>query len=375
MNKRRTIFGTLLVGLFFGLSATAAVADAPFEVLAFHPGLNKAEPKELTLQLVSGSDGKLVEYYADVDSVICGDGQCEIITVRLVWDPLGRFLRYGFPNGGNLTKRGHAQFTKKDHAKLLGILKDPESLLRDVNAKDVVSPAEAQTGDEIDGQSGATLLSDKSAIVSGAVYTCYTLWHWANNDIQEEMRRITATEIGTKQLVEYLNSGDETEAVFAMVQLQERGVSDETIRAAVYRNIAEGGTELAGAGLAYFESVGAKAYYGALGKLFEAGSSKQQVLYLTSLLSTDLEAPDGFYDNLSGMLPNLGSYYEVHLMLNLMAERNPDSPVVVANIAALLDNKSFLIGRRAYHFLKERKLCEPQAAKVEVFRTKYADRL
>ncbi|MDF7825315.1 hypothetical protein P4B35_14920 [Pontiellaceae bacterium B12227] len=346
-----------------------------FEALVFHPGATSAEPIPVAIFQTLEPSGSIREYYIDTDSVICGDGQCEIITVRLVWDPLGEFLRYEFPMGGNLTKRGHEQFTQEDHKKMLSILQDPASLLRDVAAKDVVHPGVAQTGDEIDGTSGATLLSDKSAIVSGAVYTCYTLWHWAQSDIQSEIRSITGETIINGQLLTYLNDPDEVKNSFAIQQLSERGIRDDATRDAVYQLALNGSTEVAAQAISYFQSLGAEDYYQAVGELFAQASSKKQVLYLSSLISTELKAPDGFYDELSSMLPNLGSYYEVHLLLNLMSAHNQDSEIVITHVLTLLNNPSFLIGRRAYNFLKELPLTDSQAAQVEGFRTTYADRL
>ena len=361
-----------------GLSVRAgqsALREKPIQLLAFHPSMTNSEVMELTLNQVSDPSGDLLEYYADVDSVICGDSQCEVITVRLFWDPLGRFLRYTLPNGGNLTKRGHKQFTPEDHKKLATILRTENSLLKDVAAKDVVSPIKAQKGDELDGTTGATLLSDKSAYIPGAIYTCYTLWHWANNDICKEMRDITETEMPDRQLISFLNSGETRRVLFAIRLLKERGIADEATRNAVLRNTETGNTEVAGAGLEYFASLGAEVYYPALEKLFAEGASRKQVLYLMSLLSTDLPAPDGFYDALSNRLPTLGSYYEVHLLLNLMAAENPDSPTVVSNVVALLDNPSFLIGRRAYNFLKDLPLPEKETQKLAAFCSRNANRL
>ncbi|VGO14471.1 hypothetical protein PDESU_03033 [Pontiella desulfatans] len=355
--------------------AGAETPSVPHEIQASHPALAEGKPTPQTLIQTRDPEGSLLEYYLDVDSVICGDGQCEIISVRLFWDPIGTFLRYEFPKGGDLTKRGHQKFSAKDHEKLQGILSDPASLLKEVNPKDVVSPAQAQTGDEIDGSSGATLLSDKSAIVSGAVYTCYTLWHWVNSPLQATISGISAKEMNNRQLIDYLNSTDEQRIEFAITRLSERGTKDESTKGAVYNQALNGNTGLASAAIGYFESLGAENYYEAIAKLFSQGSSKKQVLYLSSLVSTDLPAPDGFYDHLSNSLPELESYYEVHLLLNLMTDKNRESPEVVANVLVLLDNKSFLIGRRAYNFLKDLELPEPQLAQVEAFRTKYADRL
>ncbi|QBG46356.1 hypothetical protein EGM51_02685 [Verrucomicrobia bacterium S94] len=359
------------------LLAFVSHAAKPFEALVLHPGFEVQEPRIQPVFQIQEKNGFIREYYADVDSVICGDGQCEVITVRLVWNVYGEFLRYEFPKGGNLTKMGHEQFTEADHAKLIKILNDPYSTLADVSAADIVSPVDAMMNEnsDTDGTSSATLLSDKSAFVAGAVYTCYTLWHWVHGDMQTEIRNITADTIGTEQLLTMLKNSNSSKVAFAVEALAKRNISDPAIQKQIKALALHGTTELASAAISYFQSQGPTTYYKAISELFPLGDSKKQVLYLSSLASIDLPAPDGFYDRLSGQLPNLGSYYEVHLMLNLMTEHNFDSSQVISNTLPLLQSKSFLIGRRAYNFLKEHKLPAAQMAEVEAFRTKYADRL
>lgn len=360
------------------VTGTLAAVAEPFDALVLHPGFKVQEPITQPVFQTLEENGFIKEYHTDVDSVICGDGQCEIITVRLVWDVNGGFVRYEFPKGGNLTKKGHEQFTQRDHAKLLTILQNESSTLADVSAKDVVSPADAQMNEnleEVDGTSSATLLSDKSSFVAGAVYTCYTLWHWVHGDMQDEIQNITTDTIGEKQLLTMLKNEESSVVAFAVEQLAKKNITDPSVQKEIQRLALDGSTELASAAIGYFQSQGAEAYYAAMADLFPKGNSKKQVLYLSSLASTDLDAPEGFYDGLSDQLPKLGSYYEVHLMLNLMAQHDIHSSQVVSNTVPLLDHKSFLIGRRAYNFLKDHELQETDLAAVEAFRSKHADRL
>lgn len=380
LRRRRrglTVAGAVLFScVLFSMSQTGQPPKpVEIDILVMHPGLNRSEATEWILFQSSDEQGFPVEYYLDVPSVICGDSQCDIITVRLFWDPLGNVVRYSFPEGGTLTKRGHKQFTDADHSKLLQILQDRESSMKNVAATDVVSPAEAQTGDEIDGASGATLLSDKSAIVPGAVYTCYNLWHWANSDIQETILSISEDKMTNEQLLQYLASERQERMAFAIEQLTERGAGDAATTQAVFELALQGNVELASRGLEYFESRGADTYYVAIEKLFAQSAEKQRVLYLSSLNATDLEAPAGFYDRLSTSLSSLESYYEVHLLLNLMNARNPSSAAVASNTLPLLESKSFLIGRKAYNFLMEEELAPEQTARLDAFQQKNADRL
>lgn len=80
------------------------------------PGNSGAMPCDVVQVLDSNGDPS--EYFMDVDSVVCSDAQCEIVTVRIHFDPLGNYERYELPSGGNLTKWGHKPFSLADHRNL-----------------------------------------------------------------------------------------------------------------------------------------------------------------------------------------------------------------------------------------------------------------
>ena len=80
------------------------------------PGHTGAMPCDVVQVLDSNGDPS--EYFMDVDSVVCSDAQCEIVTVRIHFDPLGNYERYELPSGGNLTKWGHKPFSLADHRNL-----------------------------------------------------------------------------------------------------------------------------------------------------------------------------------------------------------------------------------------------------------------
>jgi len=354
----------------------AAPPPVAHRIEVTQPGLPPAEPLFRTLFSLQDEAGRLAEYYLDVPSVICGDSVCEIITVRLSWDPLGKYIRYTLPEGGALTKKGHVQFTPEDSAKLQTILADPNSPLSSVDPSAIVSPADVAPGeDEVDGVSGATALTDKSVIVSGAVYTCYTLWHWVNGTIQQTIRGLSAAGMGREQLLEYLGSGNDRQEIFAIEQLAARRIHDAPIAEAVFGLLRTGSRDLIAPGLAYFESIGAAAYYDAVEKLFDPGKSSSNVLLLSALTSTGLEAPAGFYERLSRRLAALETYQEVHILLGLLTYHGEPSAEVIAHTVPLLENRSFLIGRKAYYFLKNQPLTPEQAGKLEDFRSANAARL
>lgn len=368
---------TFISVLFMGCVMAGHATTKSYTTLFLHPGSKTTEAQEVDLILSVDKSGQLCEIHADVDSVICGDGVCELITVRLVWTPLGEFTRYEFPLGGNLTKKDHEEFTAENHEKLLEILRDKDSPLNGVSAADIVTPEEAlmMDGEDIDGTTSATLISDKNATVAGAVYTCFTLWHWVNGDLPQEIKGISADEMREEQLVQYLLEGRDAQKHFALNTLSKRGRVSSDIQTAAVRLAMEGSPEISVAAIDYLEGLGAAVYYPVMADLFNQAPPRKQPLFLMSLASTELEPPKSFLDELSKNLGNLKGYYETHLMLNLMTAKNSGSEIVIENAAPLLDNPSFLIARRAYNFLREEDLSSPHSAAIENFATNNAERL
>ena len=131
--------------------------------------------------------------------------------------------------------------------------------------------------------------------------------------------------------------------------------------------------------LAYFKGMGtdtqANVYYKAVAILFSSGPEQKRIRYLDSLAATTQPPPPGYFDQLSRILPELETYYEVHRLLNLLEARNPSSPEVTRQVLLLLDKAQFFIARRAYYFLKDQSLSQEQRQKLEAFRLKFQDRL
>ena len=138
------------------------------------PGKAGAMPREVVQVL--DSKGNPSRYFMDVDSVVCADAMCEIVTVRIYFDALGNYERYELPSGGNLTKYGHKPFSPADHSKLHRVLSDPYSPLKSIRWDEITTPnSSAVASDDVDGSSGATILSKRNVVVVGAAYTCCTL--------------------------------------------------------------------------------------------------------------------------------------------------------------------------------------------------------
>lgn len=129
------------------------------------------------------SNGEPEAYYCHIDTPVCEEGLCKLMVVDVYWDLLGNFLRYELPEGEALTKMDHEEFTDEDHAQLRKILSNRSSILRDYPVGDLVDRRIVKKSDNVDAVSSATRVDVKEAVVSGAVYSTYVLWHIVNGSI------------------------------------------------------------------------------------------------------------------------------------------------------------------------------------------------
>lgn len=149
--------------------------------LAFVAPVNDSTQLEVFLHY--DESGEPVHYSGHVDAAVCEDGLCKLLVIDIFWDLLGNFLKYELPPGEALTKLDHEEFSGDDHTKLRRILSDKASILRDYRLEDlIVRPVLAQSRD-VDAVTAATRADVKDAVVGGAVYSTYVLWHIVNGPI------------------------------------------------------------------------------------------------------------------------------------------------------------------------------------------------
>ncbi|MFV1994747.1 MAG: hypothetical protein ACC661_04870, partial [Verrucomicrobiales bacterium] len=296
------------------------------------------------------------------------------------WDALGRYQRYEVAPGFQLTKLDHVPFTEGDLAKLQRILEDTDSPLKEVEkesmtAKAPARPKKSSTG--VDGVTGATVLTLKSAVILGAGYTCYDLWHWSNGLLTDHIRDFTGVDSSEKKLRDYLASDDTESALLALEYFRKRRIADRASVDAIIAKCRTGDEALLVPTLAYLRETAPsdQVYYDSIVSLFSAPESKKRLLILDHLASDGQKPVAGFYDRLCEYLPELESYYEVHLFLNLMEKRNAASAVVAKKAAKLLKHEKFFVSRRAYEHLEKRRLPADLQKLVDAYYDENKDRL
>ncbi|MFT4568516.1 MAG: hypothetical protein ACI9FN_003485 [Saprospiraceae bacterium] len=165
------------------------------------------------MNLLSDDDGIPLLYYSDIVTPVCIDGLCKPVYVEMYWDLMGQYTGYGEFPGEILSKFDHENFETEDYMKLHELLLDHTSVLgrRKLSAlydiRQERKIAITFKGIEVDGVSGATKKEIKTAIVDGALYSCYALWHLANGTaalkIKEQLPEIYSESLATY----FLNSG------------------------------------------------------------------------------------------------------------------------------------------------------------------------
>lgn len=148
----------------------------------------------------------LLYWYRRIKTAVCQTGECKLVDVGLYWDCTGDFFGLEV-YGEHLTKTDHSVFAQADYAKLLDILHNDWSLLREYDFEELTSEPAEMIGVEngrADAASGATRKEIASEAVENAVYTTYTLWHLIHNGEKEQLIDLT---------VEKLNTGDLTGSI------------------------------------------------------------------------------------------------------------------------------------------------------------------
>jgi hypothetical protein len=327
---------------------------------------------------VLNSEGKPIEYFMDVASVACADGQCQVVTVRIHFDLLGDYQRYELPTGGDLTKWGHKPFSRADHRKLHQILSDPYSQLKSI-AWDQITPPKgpAVPGSNFDAISGPTPLSRRNMVVVGAAYTCFTLWHWSHGQVVNVIRDMTVSASDDRDFLQYLQSDQSKYVVFAANQLQMRKQFDAETIDAVIQVVRHGDDSVIASALSYLmkasSETGVDHFFRCYDEDGVLASSAKRIRFLEALRDTTLQAPSDYFNQFCGWIARADSYYEVHLLLSLLERENVNSAEAVSGAMTLLERDNPVVIRRSYRFLKAQDLNDSQQERLRAFEKEHPD--
>lgn len=336
-----------------------------------HPGIDLEEPFEKTLIQSNCNLGE-TEYYMDVESVVCGDSQCRIDTVRLFWDELGFFKKFELPYGVELEKAEGTSFTEEDYVKLNTILSDRNSNLKYVDKYEVTG---SETSEGVDALAGATIALDVNSYVKGAVWTCYTLWHWTNGNIYNEIRNITGTKKTQEDLIKMLHGSDLKNKQFALEQILRRKHQDANTTREVMNLVSLQNKKLNKGIAKYISILSPNDFFKTIGVLTTTKNTRTTLFALRVLSESDKTLPQEFLQELSKNVVHWDSYEQVNLFFSILEKNKIDSKKINGTLLPLLEAENFLIGRRTFWYLSERNLPLEGKKTVMAFYDKNAKKL
>ena len=158
-------------------------------------------------------------YRMELLTGICLDGSCNPIDVVLFWNPLGFYTHLQVLPGAPLTKLEHVPFEPEDYEQLDKILKDPVSIVASEPLEWFVGKTKP---DDVDAVSAATSTAiPEGAIVPGAVYTTWALWHWVNGPVRDALIAKTKEYCTEDYLLKCLWTDDPRYRRFALRRMEE----------------------------------------------------------------------------------------------------------------------------------------------------------
>ena len=173
----RAVIVVMIIGFAFGYKSK--VPDTPVTYILVGDTIS------IAVFTVRDSMGLPEKYMANIVTPVCESDKCYIIEIDFYWDLIGRFLDYDTIPGQGLTKLDHVPFTIEDYEKLDEILGTRNSVLASYTKEELVENTRAS---EID---GFTAQEIKESVISGGVYSCFTLWHIAHGAVVDSVKKAT----------------------------------------------------------------------------------------------------------------------------------------------------------------------------------------
>lgn len=345
--------------------------DVVHKITIHHPGMS--EDKSCLLIEQKDKENNTLAFFMDVKSVICLDGKCKIVDVRLFWNRLGEYLKYTLDKGVELEKKDGAPFTDTDYIKLQLILKDKESPFSQFALGEVVDLKKNDAG--IDGISGATVLTEEYATVKGATWTCYTLWHWANSDIQNIIKDITEKSASKEELFLFLKKENDVFKGFALDQFKDRKMYDQNTLDSVKNTLLTLNITPIKAAVDYFKAAPDDLFFTTLKEVFPIENNQKRLVYLKALFDEKQETTPDLVLSILQFIPRLKTYQEINLMIDFLEKTQLDDLKLNEKLISFLEHKDFIIARRIYWYLSEQNLKPLDQNKVKVFGKLHEDNL
>lgn len=336
--------------------------ETPHKISVIHKGISLTKPTQSTLIEIQNNKKQPIAYYMNVKSVVCGNQRCRVDVIKVCWDKLGRYSHIELPEGVELEKKEGEDFTDKDYKKLDVILSDPNSPLQNVYKNEIVNTIGSEG---VDALTGATILLDKSSYVEGAVWTCYSIWHWIHGESKQILRNITGDSFSMLELKNYLKSDEKHQQLFAVEQFTRRKNYSEATKILVAEEMLKK-PYLIKSCIPYLNDSPNIFFRNTMQALIANATTTNRLICLNEVLKTKQQLPTSFFNNVNLDYSTL-TFEEVHLLLKIFNSRQLLTDNIKHKLISLLNSNHFLIARRVYWFLKDLTLTEEQKTTLEAF--------
>lgn len=129
-----------------------------------------------------------VAYTSYITTPVCDDTLCALMHIQMYWNLLGNYIGYDTITSQPLTKNDHLKFRDEDYAKLHRLLMDDNSIIKRKEKKDLFDDNQMRVSEVVDAVTGATAKEVREAVVDGALYSSYTIYHIVYGAISDSIR-------------------------------------------------------------------------------------------------------------------------------------------------------------------------------------------
>lgn len=175
-----------------------------------------------TIKICSDSLAHKTFYEANLNMAVCDDKLCAILVLKMYWDLAGNYAKFDTLPGKPLTKFDHKRFSDADYQKLDMILADGNSMLRVLEKEDLVDKSIQVKATTVDAVTGATPGTVRNAVVEGAVYSSFSLWHYVNDSIKDLIRDHTKSIYSSEIASQMLNARNYETQLYALKQFSSK---------------------------------------------------------------------------------------------------------------------------------------------------------
>lgn len=296
------------------------------------------------VELILDEQGFLVSYRMELETELCLERICKRLVATLYWDAIGRFSYLEYPERMPFTKTDHEPFSEADYERLDQILHDQETIIKNYPLNYFVYPQ----AEGVDAVGSATPQTVQDALVPGAAYTSWALWHWVNGEIVDQLLSETIRRTGPEYWEHCLYRGDADFVLFAFGRIDK---ADPRYVDACYDLLKRADVNSARLAMDYLTRAPIHRDQLSHELISLLGVHPASSRLILDDLQTLENPPEDLGLKLAERLPTLARYSDVHTVLRILEDNEFFSPQIQAEVQKLLTNSSPFIVRRANEFL------------------------